>query len=166
MSEFVIEAPEKQSLSQRISTILISACGWILWLYVSFPLLTICGHFLHLDFCSALIDRVGGAWSLAQLMQLYGYTLLFLSNIWAVWIIFRLKTRHRDQRTARPEAVTDADLCQSFQVESCTLALSRQSRKIDVAFDAQGQILALLPHNQDKEQLTPSRKVIQTRTLG
>ncbi len=150
MNELVIDAPELQSPAQRTGSVLINVCGWLLWLYVSFPLLTVCGLILHLDFCSTLIHQVGGEWGLRSLLQVYGLTLAGLCLMWSVWIVFRLRTRHQDVRAVRPSAVTDAELCDRFQVESSVLTGSRESRSIDVAFDNRGQIVALFPKLADK----------------
>lgn len=165
MNSLVIEAPDLQTPAQKTATYMISGFGWLLWLYVSFPLITVCGYLMHVGFCSVLIDRVGGAWSLRSLLQLYGMTLVGIACTWTLWILYRLKTRHKDVRSSRPQIVSDEALCLTYQVSSESLQATRVCRAIDVDFDSQGKILALIPKVSCADKALAAKSELNKSTL-
>jgi poly-beta-1,6-N-acetyl-D-glucosamine biosynthesis protein PgaD len=87
----------------------------------------------------------GGYKSLLELMQIYGVTLLVMIALWFCWIIYRF-LRSRAVLPAAHKIVSDAELCEFYQVKADELQMCRNAAMITVYFDDHGHIVHLDPH--------------------
>jgi poly-beta-1,6-N-acetyl-D-glucosamine biosynthesis protein PgaD len=146
VTELVINSPHLQTPGQRLSTALLSLSGWLLWSYCLLPLLILCGWWLGIHVCAFLINLCGGYQGLQKLMTLYVCTVAGSALGWAAWIGYdRVRGRDAPDKAQDRAAVTLPDLSHHFNLPEALLETCRHHRITTVEFDANGQIIALIP---------------------
>lgn len=143
MTRLVIEAPDLQTPAQRFSALLLGVAGWILWLYVTFPVLTVCGWLLDISICSVWMNWSGGYMSLQELMQFYAGIAIGLFFFWFFWMKLRLTRRHDASKRPRADSLDFSVVAKAYHVDDELLEKCSHSRMITVHFDAQGRITDL-----------------------
>lgn len=138
----VIDNPDWQSPRQRVSSLLLLACGWTLWLYFAFPFVELCGWWLDVRVCSWWVNLSGGYLGLRILLFLYGKTLAGLLGGWCAWSLYNTR-RERQNRAPGLVPVTPGQLQRDFGLDEQQLVAGRTSRHITVHFDASGRIIDL-----------------------
>ncbi len=142
MKDFIINAPQLQSLSKRISGIGILVICWVMWGYLLYPIITLI-NWLRGDY--NVINEMrwfGGYKSLLDLMGIYVGTLIVLGIVWVVWILMR-KMRSKRILPAAMRVVDDNDIADFYQVDKSQIGHFQQQQNVTVFFDETGQIIGL-----------------------
>lgn len=142
MNQYIIDAPQLQSLSKRFGSFLVWIICWLMWIYLLLPLLTLAGWLMGDHNLTDGMRWFGGYKSLLQLLEIYVMTLLALIALWAAWVIY-----HFVQRPALIAAagriVTTTEIESYYQVDTEELAQCRAAQCVTVYFDDHGQIIKL-----------------------
>lgn len=142
MKDYIINAPQLQSLSKRISGIGILVICWVMWGYLLYPIITLI-NWLRGDY--NVINEMrwfGGYKSLLDLMGIYVGTLMVLGIVWVVWILMR-KMRSKRILPAAMRVVDDNDIADFYQVDKSQIGHFQQQQNVTVFFDETGQIIGL-----------------------
>jgi poly-beta-1,6-N-acetyl-D-glucosamine biosynthesis protein PgaD len=149
VTELVINAPELQTHGQRLGAFAVTVMGWLLWAYFLFPVLELCGLWLDIRVCSVWVNLSGGYLGLTQLLQLYAATVAGLAALWTLRVAYGWSGEAvTDGRRPLPGRVGNEALCAAFQIDIASLVEGRDSRHVDVHFDAQGRITQLRPQRR------------------
>lgn len=145
MKEYIINAPQLQTLRKRIGALFVWVICWVMWIYLLFPLVALSGWLMGDRKMINEMRWFGGYKSLLELMEIYLVTLLVMAILWLCWTFYRaLRTR-----TILPSArklITDQDLCKFYQVKAAELHQCQNAAMITVYFDDHGRIVHLDPH--------------------
>jgi poly-beta-1,6-N-acetyl-D-glucosamine biosynthesis protein PgaD len=109
MKQYIINAPQLQSLSKRLSSFAVTIICWVMWGYLLYPIITVI-NWLRGDY--DVINEMrwfGGYKSLLELLQIYVGTLIVLGIMWIAWILLR-KLRHQHILPAAKKIVTDDEI--------------------------------------------------------
>jgi poly-beta-1,6-N-acetyl-D-glucosamine biosynthesis protein PgaD len=142
MNELIINAPQLQSVYKRVANTIIWATGWLLWLYLLFPALTVISWQLGEH---ALVNQIrwfGDYNSLLDLLEMYAATLLALAAAWLAWVAYH-SLRNPLMPAKVHKIVNDQHLCAFYQIRADELPKCRCSQITSVYFDEQGQIIKL-----------------------
>jgi poly-beta-1,6-N-acetyl-D-glucosamine biosynthesis protein PgaD len=145
MKDYIINAPQLQSLQKRVGAIFVWIICWVMWVYLLIPLVTL-GSWVLGD--KKLINEMrwfGGYKSLLELMEIYCVTLLVMVALWLCWIFYRF-LRSKVLLPSAHKMVSDTELCAFYQVKSDELQQCRNSAMVTVYFDDHGNIIKLYPH--------------------
>lgn len=145
MKEYIINAPQLQSLRKRISALLVWVVCWIMWIYLLVPLVTLSSWVLGDKNMINEMRWFGGYKSLLELMEIYVVTLLVMAALWLCWVLYRT-LRSRVMHPSAHKVVNDAELCAFYQVKTGELQQCRNATMITVYFDDHGHIVHLDPH--------------------
>jgi biofilm PGA synthesis protein PgaD len=145
MKEYIINAPQLQSLQKRIGALFAWAICWVMWIYLLVPLVTLCSWVLGDRKMINQMRWFGGYKSLLELMQIYLITLLIMAVLWLSWVFYRM-LRRRPTCTAAQKVVSDTDLCRFYQVKADELHQCRHASLTTVYFDDYGNIVRIDPH--------------------
>jgi hypothetical protein len=110
MREYIINAPQLQSLQKRVGALLVWIVCWVMWIYLLIPLVTLSSWVLGDKKMINEMRWFGGYKSLLELMQIYVVTLLMMVALWLCWIFYRT-LRNRVLLPAAHKIVSDAELC-------------------------------------------------------
>jgi biofilm PGA synthesis protein PgaD len=144
MKEYIINAPQLQSLQKRIGALFAWAICWVMWIYLLVPLVTLCSWVLGDRKMINQMRWFGGYKSLLELMQIYLITLLIMAVLWLSWVFYRM-LRRRPTWTAAQKVVSDTDLCRFYQVKADELQQCRHASLTTVYFDDHGNIVRIDP---------------------
>ncbi len=144
MNEYIINYPQLQSLQKRISGMIVWAVGWLMWIYLLIPLITLSSWLLGDKTMANEMRWFGGYKSLLELMGIYVVTLLVLAILWLVWVVYHALQKH-PVIPAATHIVTDTDLCSFYQVSNDELQLCRKAQLTTVFFDDHGHIIHMEP---------------------
>jgi len=145
MKEYIIYAPQLQSLQKRIGALFVWAVCWVMWVYLLIPLVTLSSWVMGDRKMINEMRWFGGYKSLLELMQIYVVTLLAMVALWLCWILYRT-LRSRTALPAAHKIVSDAELCEFYQVKNAELQQCRSASVTTVYFDDHGHIVHLDPH--------------------
>ena len=145
MKQYIINAPQLQSLHKRIGALLAWVVCWVMWIYLLIPLVTLSSWVLGDRKMINEMRWFGGYKSLLELMQIYCVTLLAMLIIWLCWIFYRT-LRIGTILPAAHKIVDDTELCAFYQVKAEELQQCRNAVMITVYFDDHGHIVQLDPH--------------------
>jgi biofilm PGA synthesis protein PgaD len=144
MNEYIIYAPQLQSLQKRIGALFVWVICWAMWVYLLIPLVPLSSWVLGDRKMINEMRWFGGYKSLLQLMEIYVVTLLVMAALWLCWICYR-KLRSRIILPSAHKIVNDTELCAFYQVKADELEQCRNVSKITVHFDDHGHIVHLDP---------------------
>ena len=142
MKDYIINAPQLQSLSKRISGVGIILICWIMWGYLLFPIITLI-NWLRGDY--NVINEMrwfGGYKSLLELMEIYVGTLLVLGVVWLFWVLMR-KLRRKRILPAAKKVVTADEISIFYHVDKNQIGHFQQQQNVTVFFDDTGKIIGL-----------------------
>jgi biofilm PGA synthesis protein PgaD len=145
MKEYIINAPQLQSLKKRIGALFLIAVCWVMWIYLLVPLVTLSSWVLGDKKVINEMRWFGGYKSLLELMQIYFVTLLVMVALWLCWVFYR-SLRSRMIHPSAHKIVNDTELCAFYQVKADELQQCRSAAMITVYFDDHGHIVHLDPH--------------------
>jgi len=145
MKEYIINAPQLQSLHKRMGALLAWMVCWVMWVYLLIPLIPLSSWMLGDRKMINEMRWFGGYKSLLELMQIYVATLLVMVALWLCWILYRT-LRNRAIRPAVHKVVSDTELCAFYQVKADELQQCRDAAVVTVYFDDHGHIVHLDPH--------------------
>ena len=145
MKDYIINAPQLQSLQKRIATLFLMSVCWVMWIYLLVPLVTLSSWVLGDKKVINEMRWFGGYKSLLELMQIYFVTLLVMALLWLGWIFYRT-LRSKAVLRAADKIVNDNELCGFYQVKAAELEQCRSAAMITVYFDDHGHIVHLDPH--------------------
>lgn len=147
MKEYIIYAPQLQSLKKRIGSLLVWAVCWVMWVYLLVPLITLSNWVMGDRKVINEMRWFGGYKSLLELMQIYVSVLLVMIAFWLCWSVYRA-FRSRAARRIKHRVVDDAQLCEFYQVQNDELQQCRNASLITVYFDDHGHIVHLEPQEK------------------
>ncbi len=142
MKDYIINAPQRQSVSKRISGVGITVICWMMWGYLLFPIITLI-NWLRGDY--NVINEMrwfGGYKSLLELMEIYVGTLIILGVVWCVWVLIR-KFRRRRILPAATKRITVEEMSDFYHVDKMQIGHFQQQQNVTVFFDETGQIIGL-----------------------
>ncbi|HEY8038094.1 MAG TPA: poly-beta-1,6-N-acetyl-D-glucosamine biosynthesis protein PgaD [Methylobacter sp.] len=145
MKEYIINAPQLQSLQKRAGALFAWAVCWVMWIYLLIPLVTLSSWVLGDRKMINEMRWFGGYKSLLELMQIYVVTLLVMVALWLCWVFYRM-LRGRVILSSADKIVSDTELCEFYQVKAEELQQCRDAAMITVYFDDHGHIVHLDPH--------------------
>jgi biofilm PGA synthesis protein PgaD len=146
MRDIIINRPELQSFRQKCSSVFLSSLSWLLWLYFLIPLFTLGGWLLGVKNLSDEIRWFGGYKTLLELLTLYGEIIVLIAILWMVWALLMFSL-HGGEKPDEVEAVSDIELCSTFNLELAILEKARAAKMITVYFDDHALITALDSHD-------------------
>lgn len=142
MKQYIINAPQLQSLSKRLSSWAVTVICWAMWFYLLYPIITVI-NWVRGDF--TVINEMrwfGGYKSLLDLLEIYIGTLVVLGIVWIVWILLR-QLRREHILPAAKKVVTDTEIATFYHVETKQIHRFRKQQNVTVFFDEHGQIVNL-----------------------
>jgi poly-beta-1,6-N-acetyl-D-glucosamine biosynthesis protein PgaD len=145
MKDYIINAPQLQSLQKRVGALFVWIICWVMWVYLLIPLVTL-GSWVLGD--KKFINEMrwfGGYKSLLELMEIYCVTLLVMVALWLCWISYRF-LRSKALLPSAHKIVSDIELCTFYQVNIDEVQQCRSSAMVTVYFDDHGNIIQLDPH--------------------
>jgi biofilm PGA synthesis protein PgaD len=145
MKDYIINAPQLQSLQKRLGALFAWAVCWVMWIYLLVPLVTLSSWLLGDKKMINQMRWFGGYKSLLELMQIYFVTLLIMVALWLCWIFYR-SLRGRAILPSAHKIVSDTELRAFYQVKTDELHSCRNAPMITVYFDNHGHIVHLDPH--------------------
>jgi len=145
MKEYIINAPQLQTLRKRISALFVWLLCWVMWIYLLIPLVALSNWVMGDRKMINEMRWFGGYKSLLELMEIYMAALVVMTLLWLCWIFAR--TLHsKELLPAAQKLITDQDLCAFYNVEADALQQCKHSKLMTVYFDDQGHIASLDPH--------------------
>ena len=142
MKAYIINAPQLQSIQKRLGGFFSWLLCWAMWIYLLVPLVTLTSWVLGDKKMINEMRWFGGYKSLLELLQIYLISLLVMAGLWLIWIIYRsLMTRVVKKRPY--PTVSNADLCEFFQVNQRELQNCQEAQLMTVFYDEQGHIVQL-----------------------
>jgi poly-beta-1,6-N-acetyl-D-glucosamine biosynthesis protein PgaD len=144
MKDYIINAPQLQSLKKRAGALFVWAVCWVMWIYLLVPLFTLSSWVLGDKKMINEMRWFGGYKSLLELMEIYVVTLLVMVVLWLCWVFYRT-LRSRVILPAANKVVNDMELCAFYQVKADELQQCRNASMITVYFDDNGHIVHLNP---------------------
>ncbi len=144
MKDYIINAPQLQSLQKRAGALFAWAVCWVMWIYLLVPLVTLSSWVLGEKQMINEMRWFGGYKSLLELMEIYVVTLLIMLALWLCWIFYRA-LRSRAALPSAHKIVNDSELCVFYQVKADELQQCRNASMITVYFDDYGHIVHLNP---------------------
>ena len=142
MKQYIINAPQLQSLSKRLSSLAVTVICWAMWFYLLYPIITVI-NWVRGDF--TVINEMrwfGGYKSLLDLLAIYVGTLIVLGIVWIAWILLR-KLRRQRILPAAEKVVTNDEISTFYHIETEQIHRFREQKNVTVFFDADGQIVDL-----------------------
>jgi biofilm PGA synthesis protein PgaD len=153
MNDFIINAPQLQSLHKRLSGLFAWAVCWLMWIYFLIPLITLTSWLMGDNSLTNEMRWFGGYKSLLELMEIYVITLLVLAFLWLCWVCYHSQ-RKQPILAAAQKIVTDNDLTAFYLVDHNDLKNCRNAQLTTVYFDDHGQITKLQAEcTEDKQVL-------------
>lgn len=145
MSDLIINVPHLQSVQQRLGSWVVSVVCWLLWVYFLVPIVTLTVWLMGVRQLTQEIRWFGGYKSLMELLELYGETILVIALLWLAWTLLITWLHRSADAASPPPAVSNADLCQRYNVDMAELSRCQASRRITVHFDEHGHIVHMEP---------------------
>ena len=142
MKQYIINAPNLQSLPKRLNSFLVIIICWVMWGYLLYPIITVI-NWLRGDY--NVINEMrwfGGYKSLLDLLEIYVGTLMILGIVWIAWILLRKLRRQRILPAAK-KCVTDEEISAFYQVDTEQIFHFRKQQNVTVFFDSNGKIVDL-----------------------
>ncbi len=150
MNPHIIQRPDMQTLRQRFGYSFLTFLFWVIWFYLWIPLLSLAGWLFGVEiFYDEMVVREG-LQTLLDLLGLYVLVIFLISATLGIWAAVNLwRFRGKERRSARV-AVDDASLADDFGVTTEQVACWRQSRRLLMSHDEQGNIIATTSQEQDR----------------
>ena len=145
MKDYIINAPQLQTVQKRISAVFVWLLCWVMWIYLLIPLVALSNWVMGDKKMINEMRWFGGYKSLLELMEIYMAALVVMTLLWLCWIFARA-LRSQPPLPAAQKVVSDKDLCDFYNVESDDLQQCKNSKLMTVYFDDQGHIAKLEPH--------------------
>ena len=142
MKTYIINAPQLQSIQKRLGGFFSWLLCWAMWIYLLVPLVTLTSWVLGDKKMINEMRWFGGYKSLLELLQIYLISLLVMAGLWLIWIIYRSLLTRVVKKRPYP-TVSNADLCEFFQVNQRELQNCQESQLMTVFYDEQGHIVQL-----------------------
>lgn len=142
MKQYIINVPQLQSLSKRLSSFSVIVICWVMWGYLLYPIITAI-NWVRGDY--DVINEMrwfGGYKSLLDLLEIYVGTLIIIGIGWLVWILLR-KLRRQFTLNAAKKRVSDDEVSRFYHVEKEKIQHFRTQQKVTVYFDNDGKIVDL-----------------------
>ncbi len=142
MKSYIINTPQLQSLQKRLGGFFAWLLCWAMWIYLLIPLVTLTSWVLGDKKMINEMRWFGGYKSLLELLQIYFISLLVMAGLWLIWIVYRALLTFSIKKIPI-SLVTDANLCDFYQVKNTELQACRQAKQITMFYDDQGHIVKL-----------------------
>jgi poly-beta-1,6-N-acetyl-D-glucosamine biosynthesis protein PgaD len=142
MKAYIINAPQLQSIQKRLGGFFSWLLCWAMWIYLLVPLVTLTSWVLGDKKMINEMRWFGGYKSLLELLQIYLISLLVMAGLWLIWIIYRSLLTRVVKKRPYP-TVSNADLCEFFQVNQRELQNCQEAQLMTVFYDEQGHIVQL-----------------------
>lgn len=139
----IIHRPDLQSRRQRSLFALLAGIGWLVWLYLFLPLVTLLGwHFGVVRFRDYVIDSQSHTWAS---LTIYVITIAGAGAALLIWAFYNYRRfRHADRR--RPAAPMTAErLAITYGMNADEVARLQQARVATFEHDDHGNIIAVRP---------------------
>ncbi len=151
MKDYIINAPQLQTVRKRISALFVWLLCWVMWVYLLIPLVALSNWVMGDRKMINEMRWFGGYKSLLELMEIYMAALVIMTLLWLCWIFARA-LHSKDLLPAAQKVINDQDLCEFYNVEADALQQCKHSKLMTVYFDEQGHIASLDPHISHRQQ--------------
>jgi poly-beta-1,6-N-acetyl-D-glucosamine biosynthesis protein PgaD len=145
MKEYIINAPQLQTVRKRISALFVWLLCWVMWVYLLIPLVALSNWVMGDRKMINEMRWFGGYKSLLELLEIYMAALIVMTLLWLCWILAKA-LRSQALLPAAQKVISDQDLCDFYNVEAHALQQCKQSKLMTVYFDEQGHITNLDAH--------------------
>lgn len=133
-----IDRPDLQSHGQRTVSSVLAVVGWVCWLYLFLPLLTIFGWAISYDRVNQYI--VHNQDGFFQQIQLLGPIVLIMGILLLLWATYNLlRFRGKSRRTA-PESATLEEIAEHFKIDVNSVAQAQTQQVSVFYFDEKGVV--------------------------
>jgi poly-beta-1,6-N-acetyl-D-glucosamine biosynthesis protein PgaD len=142
MKQYIINVPQLQSLSKRLSGFVVIIICSVMWGYLLYPIITAI-NWVRGDY--GVINEMrwfGGYKSLLELLEMYVGTLIVLGIGWLVWILLR-KLRRQLILPAAEKKVSDDEIATFYHIKKEKMQHFREQQNVTVFFDFNGKIIDL-----------------------
>lgn len=137
----IIERPDLQSRIQRSLFAAIAAAGWLIWLYLFAPLLSVLGWVFGIQRFQTYV-LFNEAHSLSTLL-VYGLIIAIAGLALIAWALYNyIRFRGADRRTA-PSPVNDVQLAAGFRIAIEQVHAVQKAQVSVLTHDEKGQIVAV-----------------------
>lgn len=143
MNTYIINNPHWQSTPKRLGGFGLWLTCWAMWLYLLLPLFILTGWLLGDMALLTEMRWFGGYKNLLQLGEIYVLTLIVIATVWLVWVLYH-HLRPQKLPHVAGHVVSDAALCQFYQINLSELQAARIATDVTVHFDALGQITQIV----------------------
>ncbi len=139
----IIERPDLQSRIQRSLFAAIAAAGWLIWLYLFAPLLSLLGWVFGIQRFQVYV-LFNEAHSLSTLL-VYGLIIVVAGLALIGWALYNYFRFRGEDRRAAPSPVNDAQLADGFRIDVQQVQAVQQARISLVSHDEHGHISGVHP---------------------
>ena len=89
MKDYIINAPQLQTVRKRISAVFVWLLCWVMWIYLLIPLVALSNWVMGDKKMINEMRWFGGYKSLLELMEIYMAALVVMTLLWLCWIFAR-----------------------------------------------------------------------------
>lgn len=115
------------------------AVGWMLWMWLFLPVLTLLFWWFEGHVVYAQITRQTEPMTSISIMKLLATIGLFICGLF-LWASYNWVRFHGKDRRKAPENANDKDLARSFDVKANDIVSMRQSKNITLHYSDEGQL--------------------------
>lgn len=137
-----IDRPDLQSHGQRTLSSMLVVVGWICWLYLFLPVLTLLGWAVSYERVNQYI--VHNKDGFFQQINLLGPIVLLVGALLLFWATYNLIRFKDASRRIAPQNVTQDEIAEHFKVDA-SLVAQAQTQKVSVFyFNEQGDVVDIV----------------------
>jgi len=140
----VILHPERVPPGRKGLMVFLGSLGWAIWFHLMLPLLALLAWILGIrQFRLFVLSDVGRTF---HTLLMYALIVAASGATFILWSLYNwLRFRHRDRRGS-PAQATPGDLARAFRLEEADVRRAQAGKTLEVDFDEQGRIVALVAH--------------------
>lgn len=137
----IIKRPDLVNTTKKSVLAIISALGWILWIYLLMPLASVLAWWFgyqRLDLF-VLIDPV----STVHTLKIYAIIIALGGTMFIFWAIYNWMRFRRMDRRGAPPIIGATAISQAFLIEPADVKKAQAGKVLAFDFDEHGQIIGI-----------------------
>jgi len=143
-----IDRPDLQSPGQRTVSSVLLIVGWLCWLYLFLPLLTLFGWAISYQRVNHYVLQNKDGFF--QQIQLLGPIVLIMGALLLLWATYNLIRFRGVSRRQAPQNATLEEIAGYFKVD-VNLVMQAQNQQVSVFyFDEQGEVINIAAPERDR----------------
>jgi len=137
-----IDRPDLQTAGQRTTSAFLAALGWMCWIYLFLPLLTLLGWAISYRRVDLYVLRNKDGFF--QQIHILAPLVMVAGAIFLIWALYNLlRFRGRSRRFAPPN-ISIEKIAAHFELDTDTISQAQQRQTNIFYFDADGEILDIV----------------------